>query len=123
VKNDRAHNRWPREPVNQGRFAKKPSEGRSDFLSNLRKVTEKPPTGFSELDVGEFIRSTSPSQSDDRLFGGPPGVECDVGRMLDELVSSELEPTQLETTKLTTHIVRDGCCLTMNSTRFQLCQN
>jgi hypothetical protein len=61
----------------------------------------KPPTGFSESDVG-----------------GPPSVECDVGRTLDELVSSELE-----TTLLTDDEVRDGCCFTLDSKRFQLCQN
>jgi hypothetical protein len=60
----------------------------------------KPPTGFSELDVGEV-----------------PGVECDVGRTLDEGVSSELE-----TTKLIDDEVRDGWCLTMDNRRFQLCQ-
>jgi hypothetical protein len=69
----------------------------------------KPPTGFSELDVGEFIH---------RLFDEPPDVECDVGRMLDDLVSSELE-----TTRWTDDEVRNGCCLTMDSRRFQLCQN
>jgi hypothetical protein len=103
----------------------------------------KPPASFSESDVGEFIRSTSPfdrmrrnrrSRSDDRLsrppsvwrfgepahrlFGGSLGTECDVGRMLDELVSSELE-----TTRLADDEVRHDCCLTMESTRFQLCQN
>ncbi len=78
----------------------------------------KPPTGFSESDVGEFIRSTSPSQSDDHLFGGPSDIECDVGRMLDELVSSELETTMLADDE-----VCNDSCLTMESTRFQLCQN
>jgi hypothetical protein len=87
----------------------------------------KPPTGFSELDIGE-----------------PPGVECDVGRTLDELVSSELETTRVtdgseccqefppdrnksgirvRTEVLTPQEVHDGCCLTMDSRRFQLCQN
>ena len=69
----------------------------------------KPPTDFSELDIGESIR---------RLFGGRPDVECDIGLMLDKLISSELE-----TTRLTVDEVRNGCCLTMDSTRFQLCQN
>ena len=63
--------------------------------------------GFSESDVGEFIR---------RLFGGPPGAECDVGRMLGELVSSELE-----TTRLTDSEVRNDSCLTMEGKGFQLC--
>jgi len=62
---------------------------------------DKPPTGFSESDVGK-----------------PPDIECDVGRMLDDLVSSELE-----TTMLTDDEVHNGSCLTMESTRFQLCQN
>jgi hypothetical protein len=101
VKSDRRTYRRPREPVNKRGFAWKPSEGRSDFLSNLRKVTEKPPTGFSESDVGR-----------------PPGVECDVGRTLDELVSSKLE-----TTRLTDDEVCDGSCLAMESIWFQLCQN
>jgi hypothetical protein len=48
-------------------------------------------SGFVQFDVGE-----------------PPDVECDVGRMLDELVSSELE-----TTRLTDDEVRHGCELTM----------
>ena len=61
----------------------------------------KPSTGFSESDVGK-----------------PPDIECDVGRMLDELVSSELA-----TTKLTDDEVRIDSCLNMDSTRFQLCQN
>ena len=47
--------------------------------------------GFAEFDVGES-----------------PDVECDVGRMLGELVSSELE-----TTMLTDDEVRNGCGLTM----------
>ncbi len=67
----------------------------------------KPTAGFSDSDVGEFIR---------RLFGGPPDAECNVGRMLDELVSSELE-----TTMLTEDEVRNDSCLTMERTRFQLC--
>jgi hypothetical protein len=58
-------------------------------------------TGFSETDVGR-----------------PPSAECDVGRMLDELVSSELE-----TTRLTDDKVRADSCLTMESKGFQLCQN
>jgi hypothetical protein len=70
------------------------SECIAQFLGKL-------PTDFSESDVGE-----------------PPSMECDVGRTLDELVSSELE-----TTRLTDDEVRDGYCLTMDSTRFQLCQN
>ena len=61
----------------------------------------KPTTGFSEPNVGR-----------------PPSEECDVGRMMDELVSPELE-----TTWLTNDEVRDGWCLTIVSTRFQLCQN
>ena len=56
----------------------------------------KPSTDFSESDVGR-----------------PPDIECDVGRTLDELVSSELE-----TTMLTDEEIRNGCCLTMDSTRF-----
>jgi hypothetical protein len=51
----------------------------------------KPPTGFSESDVGE-----------------KPGVECDVGQTLDGLVSAELE-----TTLLTDDEVRNDCGLTM----------
>lgn len=61
----------------------------------------KPSAGFSESDVGE--------QS---------SAECDVGRTLDELVSSELE-----TTRLTDEEICNGYCLTMDSIRFQLCQN
>ena len=112
----------------------------------------KPPTGFLESDVGEFIRSISPLESDGRLYcgparrryGGPPGVECDVGLMLDELVSSELETTILTddskccqkihpdrnksgicigTNVLTLKEICDDCNLTMDSRRFQKCQN
>ena len=90
----------------------------SRLLTDLKKarwlLQSSPPlgkltAGFSGSDVGEFIR---------RLFGGPPGAECDVGRMLDELVSSELE-----TTRLIDGEVRADGCLTMESKRFQLCQN
>ena len=54
----------------------------------------------------------------DRLCGKPPYVECDVGLVLDELVSSELE-----TTRLADDDVRNDSCLAMDSTMFQLCQN
>jgi hypothetical protein len=77
------------------------ADRRGSCLAGSSPPLGKPPTGFAESDVGE-----------------PPGVECDVGRMLDELVSSELE-----TTRLTDDEVLDGCCLTMDSRRFQLCQN
>jgi len=143
----------------------------------------KPPTGFSESDVGRppNISITLSIQSRDqglkkrcqtefgladrlsgklahRLFGGSPGVECDVSRTLDELVSSELETTWLSddveccqvffirrTSSFGGHPDRNkpgirvsmpaptsagkkvptpqGCCLTLDSTRFQLCQN
>ena len=88
----------------------------SRLLTELKKarwfIQSSPPlgkltAGFSESDVGEFIR---------RLFGGPPGAECDVGRMLGELVSSELE-----TTRLTDSEVRNDSCLTMEGKGFQLC--
>jgi hypothetical protein len=61
----------------------------------------KPSTGFSESDVGK-----------------PPDVECNAGRMLDELVSSELE-----TTRLANDEIRNGCCLAMDIIGFQVCQN
>ena len=44
----------------------------------------------------------------DSTCGGPPDVKCNVGRMLDKLVSSELE-----TTRLTDDEVHNGCWLTM----------
>ena len=47
----------------------------TDSLSGNPPLS-KPPTGFSESDVGE-----------------PPDMECDIGRALDELASSELERT------------------------------
>ena len=59
----------------------------------------RPPTGFLESDVG-----------------GMPVRECDVGRTLDERVSSELE-----TTRLTDNEVRGGCCFTMDNKRSQTC--
>ena len=77
----------------------------------------KPPTGFSESGVGEFIRRLL-ARHVCGGFGGPPDVECDVGQMLDKLVSSELE-----TTRLIEDEVCNGCCFTMDSKRFQLCQN
>ena len=143
VKNDRTYNRWPREPMARGDtvsaniaeltchcersqglpmrsnpkdcFDKKhlatmecnglfaacpPSFWRS-CLAGSSPPLGKPTTGFSEPNVGR-----------------PPSEECDVGRMMDELVSPELE-----TTWLTNDEVRDGWCLTIVSTRFQLCQN
>jgi hypothetical protein len=88
----------------------------NSFSGNLS--LGNPPSGFSELDVGRCIRSTSPSRSDERLLGGPPGVECDFGLILDELVSSGLE-----TTRLIDDEVHHGYCFTMDRTRFLLCQN
>ena len=91
-------------------------------------MAEKPPTSFSELDVGEML-----------------GVESDVGLMLDNSMSSlktfrrskgfsdepparqaggsEGHKTELETTRLTDGEVHDGSCLAMESIWFQLCQN
>jgi hypothetical protein len=91
--------------------------------------------GFSESDVGEPPKNsvTLSRQSRDQglknryrnEFGmtdnkcdGPMDIEFDVGRILDELVSSELK-----TTRLTDDDVRTNICLTMDSTRFQLYQN
>ena len=143
VKNDRTYNRWPREPMARGDtvsaniaeltchcersqglpmrsnpkdcFDKKhlatmecnglfaacpPSFWRS-CLAGSSLTRGNPPTGFSESDVGR-----------------PPSVECDDGRSLDDLVSSELE-----TTRLTDDEVRKNVCLTICSTWIQLCQN
>jgi hypothetical protein len=123
VKNDRAHKRWPKK-LRGSWPARSTSPSQSDD-----RLLGRPPTGFSESDVG-----------------GPPGAECDVGRMLDGLVSSELETTLLTDdieccqewryTPYTSGIrVRtpaqtsagkkvptpQDCCLTMDSKRFQTC--
>ena len=59
----------------------------------------KPTTGFSESDVGR-----------------PPDTECDIG--LDTSPSGESETTWWRYDE-----IRNDCCLTMESTRFQVCQN
>jgi hypothetical protein len=77
-----------------------PSFWRS-YLTGSSPPLGEPPTGFSEPDVGE-----------------PPDVECDIGWTLDEFVSYESE-----TTLLTDDEVHIDYCLTIDSKRFQLCQN
>jgi hypothetical protein len=74
----------------------------------------KPPTGFSESDVGV-----------------PPDVECDVGltRQPSEGHDSDhknlrkVTDCQSETTWLTDDEIRHDSSLIMNITRFQICQN
>ena len=100
MKNDRRTYRRPREPVNTSRFAWKPSEGNDVDareacniirLPALRKVIEKPPTGFSESDVGKS-----------------PGVECDVSRFTDDATLYDTE-----TTKFTNTVIHHSCKLDM----------
>jgi hypothetical protein len=189
VKNDRAYNRWPREPMARSdtvseSFAQLtchceqrhclPADRRDLPMRSNPKVLRKDcfdkkrlamtewrdlpaacPPSFSTAVVLAVWRSyltgsspplcKPPTGFSDPDVGGPPDVECDVGLMLDNSMSSlktfrrskgfsdepparpaggsEGHKTELETTRLTDDEVCDGCCLAMDSTRFQLCQN
>jgi hypothetical protein len=88
----------------------------------------KPPTGFSESDVGEFI----PSHAECRrsigvpTWGKPPDLECDVGLKRQPSDGHESDyknlrkvtDCQSETTLLTDDEIRHDISLIMNSTRF-----
>ena len=132
MKNDRAQYKYPREPEEFkktfrrfGRINWKPSDGYS-------------PTGFSETDIGEVTRSTSPfdrmrrnrrSQSDDRLlahhvyggFGGPPDRLCNIGLLWqppeccegDQRNNQKVPDCRLDTMRSTVDEVRHDCCFTM----------
>ncbi len=84
-----------------------PYSGNSTYDGFIQSDSPKgnPSSGFAEFDVGEFIH---------RIFDKPPNVKCDVGLMLDKLVSSELE-----TTRLTQDEIRNGCWLTMEQELLQ----
>ena len=69
------------------------------YLTGSSSPPGKPPTGFSEPDVGGLAH---------RLFGRPPDAECDVDRTMDERMLSELE-----TTWLTDKEIRHGCCVVL----------
>jgi len=78
-----------------------PYNGNSTYDGFIQSSPQKgnASSAIAQFNVGEFTH---------RLLGGPPDVECDVGLMLDKLVSSELE-----TTRLTEDEVCNGCWLTM----------
>jgi hypothetical protein len=133
VKSDRAHNRWPQKlegrnipgprwetdsnqrlggsclarrlfDVTPGRQRWNPPSGKF-----IRRLFGGPPTGFSESDGGEFIC---------RFYGRPPDHDSDIGLVVDELESSELDRNWFPDDE-----IRNGYCLTMDSRRFQVCRN
>ena len=69
---------------------------------------------LTELKKASWFIQSSPHKGDAQkgglkfVAGKPPGAECDVSLMQDELLSSELEAT-----RLTDDEVRHGCDLTM----------
>jgi hypothetical protein len=145
VKNDRQHYRRPREPEDVWL----PCEGNRGIQRTLRKVTElggnypdqrwwstsldKPPTGFSESDVGEFIPSHAACRRSIGVppCGKPPDLECDVGLTRQPSEGHDSDHKDLrkvtdcrsETTWLTDDEIRHDSSLIMNITRFQICQN
>jgi len=129
VKNDRAYNRWPREPMQSNpkvlrkdcfdriivRFPLKTSGNDSTFCHSrmllsgiLSPPLGNPPTGFSELDIGE-----------------PPDVECDIGLKVMREIFSRITliefPREYNSLGTSNDEVHHGYCLAVDSTRFQTC--